>query len=157
PEVWQDRDHSSTLPGALHVAVALAIVAICGSSIATAGPPPPSDVQIITRHLEAAAQSNPLSCAADTVNMSPVAMVGGAGGVGAAARLPRLGPSSQLWVQCALPYSKGKPGGDCEGKHDMTWQVYNAGPDLKVKAELIALDKDGKFLRGFQVKQGENV
>jgi hypothetical protein len=79
------------------------------------------------------------------------------GASAAAARFLPAAPSGNLHVQCALPYSNGKPGGDCGGKHVMQWKVINGGSDTKVTAELLALDTSGNLLHSFIVKQGENV
>lgn len=90
---------------------------------------------------EAPTSQSPLSPLMLAASSQGGVLAGGAGG---------------LWVQCSLPYTQGRPGGDCTGKHAMQWQVLN-GPGAKVTAELMALDTNGNLLHGFQVQRGENV
>ncbi|MEO7792905.1 MAG: hypothetical protein ABIX28_25435 [Vicinamibacterales bacterium] len=131
----------------------LSLVASAGAARAqTTGLSP--EARAMAQLLAATASRDPIqSCAADAPAMLPPAMYA-RGGVSAGLA---GGAPNGLWVQCSLPFTNGKPGGDCEGKHSMQWRVLNGGPDLKVTAELIGLDANGQFISGFPVKLGENV
>jgi hypothetical protein len=53
----------------------------------------------------------------------------------------------QLRVQCALPYTVGQPGGDCNGKHLVHIKVLgNTSPALQVTGELLGLSPKGELL-----------
>ncbi|MCB2180483.1 MAG: putative metal-binding motif-containing protein [Desulfobulbaceae bacterium] len=52
---------------------------------------------------------------------------------------------SDLQVSCALPYTHGKPGNDCGGKHTTEYSV-TGGVDPDVHAELLALTIDGELI-----------
>lgn len=100
--------------------------------------------------LLAPARQEPLqSCSAETPTQAMFA-------AGTGAAIAVTGGPGGLWVQCSLPYTNGRPGGDCEGKHTIQWEVHN-GPGAKVTAELMGLDIDGNLIRGFQVRRGESV
>jgi hypothetical protein len=77
-------------------------------------------------------------------------------GSGSFMAMPPPPAAGDLWVQCSLPFSQGKPGGDCEGKHQIRWQVVS-GTATKVTAELFGLDTLGNPLSQFVVLQNENV
>jgi hypothetical protein len=49
---------------------------------------------------------------------------------------------ADLAVTCALPYTQGKPGSDCEGKHTVLYEV-TGGDDPDVYVELLGLNPDG--------------
>ncbi len=64
--------------------------------------------------------------------------------------------SSDLMVQCALPYFNGKPGNDCTGKHII--RVFtNGGPGTVVTTELLALDPEGAIIQSMPANHGEEV
>jgi len=50
---------------------------------------------------------------------------------------------SDLGVTCSLPYTTGKPGADCNGKHLV---IFDGGLAEHVQADLLALDVDGTVL-----------
>lgn len=51
---------------------------------------------------------------------------------------------ADLGVTCSLPYTRARPGGDCTGKHIITFEADAEGVTLK--ADLLALDVDGTLL-----------
>ncbi len=51
---------------------------------------------------------------------------------------------ADLGVTCSLPYTNGKPGKDCTGKHYVTFGADSAGVTLK--ADFLALGTDGTLL-----------
>jgi hypothetical protein len=99
------------------------------------------------------------SCAADPQTMSPASMMYTPGGaIGGFDITPQsVGGPGGLWVQCSLKFTNGASGGDCEGKHTIDWTVIGADANVKVTAELLALDTNGNLLKSFVVKQGESV
>ena len=58
---------------------------------------------------------------------------------------------------CALPYEKGKPGADCNGKHTIVYSTYGTSPSAKVTAELLALDEDGTVIGKLNVLNGDTA
>jgi len=50
---------------------------------------------------------------------------------------------ADLGVTCSLPYTRARPGGDCTGKHTLT---FGANGGVALKADLLALDIDGTLL-----------
>jgi hypothetical protein len=154
----QPSAHSLIRRAMARTAAAAAIV-LSFVGTASAGPAELSpEIRAMAQRL---AQRDPIqSCAADSSTMLPAPAMfapGGAvgGGVGDSGPLTVGGPGG-LWVQCSLPYTNGKSGGDCEGKHIIDWNVIN-GTGAKVTAELLALDASGNVLKAFQVKKGETV
>jgi hypothetical protein len=51
---------------------------------------------------------------------------------------------ADLGVTCSLPYTNARPGGDCTGKHTLTFGADSETTDLK--ADLLALDVDGTLI-----------
>src|SRR5262245_31608220 len=142
--------------GGWMVLTAMMVLSIAGT--AAAGPADLSpEMRAMVQRL---AQRDPIqSCAADTPTMlpSPMFAAPGGGAIGGGADPNVVGGPTGLWVQCSLPFSNGKPGGDCEGKHNINWTVINGDAQAKVTAELLALDTQGNVLKSFLVKKGENV
>ena len=63
---------------------------------------------------------------------------------------------ADLGVTCSLPYTHAKPGGDCTGKHTVTFGAEAEGVTLK--ADLLALDVDGTLLDVIEfVEDGEEA
>jgi hypothetical protein len=50
---------------------------------------------------------------------------------------------ADLGVTCSLPYTNGRPGSDCNGKHEIQ---IDAGQAQTIKADLLALDPAGNLL-----------
>jgi hypothetical protein len=65
--------------------------------------------------------------------------------------------AAALGVVCALPYTHGAAGKDCNGKHDIVYSAVNAGPDAVVTAELLALDVNGNVLATLPVHEGDEA
>ncbi len=63
--------------------------------------------------------------------------------------------SVDLAVWCSLPYTVGKPGVDCTGKHKILFSYSGAGAEAEVTAELLALDVDGNVLASLPVHSGD--
>lgn len=63
--------------------------------------------------------------------------------------------SANLAVSCSLPYTHGKPGNDCTGKHQILFSYSGAAEDAEVTAELLALDVNGEVLASLPVKNGD--
>jgi hypothetical protein len=62
-----------------------------------------------------------------------------------------------LGAVCALPFTTGRPGGDCTGRHTIQAGAVNASPSAKVKAELMGLRADGTLIQSFVVKNGDTA
>ena len=142
------RSRTARITAALAVAVAMLLTSV-GTALAETTEVPP-DVRAMAQMLALTQREPNQSCAVDTqTTLPPTTMYATTGAM--------LGGPGGLWVQCSLPFSNGKPGGDCEGKHNINWVVHNA-PGAKVTAQLMALDANGNLLNAFEgVKQGENV
>jgi Putative metal-binding motif len=65
--------------------------------------------------------------------------------------------SAGLTVTCALPIQRGMPGNDCTAWHTIQYAVSGGGPDTKVTAELLALDRDGNLLQSIPVSNGDSA
>lgn len=63
--------------------------------------------------------------------------------------------SVDLAVWCSLPYTLGKPGVDCTGKHKILFSYSGAGAEAEVTAELLALDVDGNVIASLPVHSGD--
>ncbi|TGD76081.1 hypothetical protein E4634_00585 [Mangrovimicrobium sediminis] len=63
-----------------------------------------------------------------------------------------LPASGALSLSCSLPYTHGKPGKDCTGKHTIEIQVAGGSPQTEVQAELLALDPNGVILGALPVE-----
>jgi hypothetical protein len=63
--------------------------------------------------------------------------------------------SADLAVRCALPYTHGKPGWDCTGKHIIQYEFDDPSGTAMVRAELLALDTDGTVLGVLPVRDGD--
>jgi hypothetical protein len=63
--------------------------------------------------------------------------------------------SVDLAVWCSLPYTVGKPGVDCTGKHKVLFGYSGAGTEAEVTAELLALDVNGNVLASLPVHSGD--
>jgi len=143
-------------PRAIARAAVALVIAIAGAQPAAAAPAsstvPTPDVQAIVRQLASAAASEPLaSCSADSSPASPFAAFAPGG-----AFAPPPPPGSSLHVTCALPYTTGKPGADCNGKHLIQFQ-HNGTQGAKVTAELMGLDTSGNLIKSFLVKNGDTA
>lgn len=145
------------------VAAAVLMASMVGVPAATAAPGAdsapgvaPSDLQMIARQLAARADIEPgESCGPDS---SQLAMFDGSGGFAAARQFP--GPAvhaGSLQVMCALPFTTGRPGGDCTGKHNLQWQIFGDGQYDKVTAELMGLDASGTLLQSYIIAPGSTA
>lgn len=65
--------------------------------------------------------------------------------------------SADLAVWCSLPYSHGKPGVDCTGKHTIVFGYSGASGETEVTAELLALDVNGNVLASLPVQNGDSA
>ncbi len=65
--------------------------------------------------------------------------------------------SALLAATCALPYTNGKPGKDCTGKHTIQFNVNDPGGNATVTAELLALGVDGSILGTLPVENGDEA
>jgi len=65
--------------------------------------------------------------------------------------------SAALSASCALPYTNGANGNDCNGKHKIMFTTSGAGPDAVVTAELLALDLNGDVLKILPVENGDTA
>jgi hypothetical protein len=81
-------------------------------------------------------------------------MFGGGGAIAAGGGQAALSPSG-LAVMCALPYTHGANGADCNGKHTIQYQVVGASGAAKVTAELMGLGTNGQLIKSFLVKNGD--
>ena len=52
-----------------------------------------------------------------------------------------------LGLSCALPYTNGKPGKDCNGKHFVRINVTGGSPSTVLSAEALALNTDGTIIK----------
>jgi len=64
---------------------------------------------------------------------------------------------AQIAVACALPYSHGQTGSDCNGRHTIVFSTTGTTPGAKVVAELLALDANGDLIQALPVKSGDAV
>src|SRR5262245_33603288 len=135
-------------------AAAAMVMSIAGS--VSAGP---ADVSPQVRAMaQRLAQREPIqSCAADAPTMLPPAAMFAAGSPGVVSNPSLVGGPTGLWVQCSLAYTNGANGGDCGGKHQVDWTIFNGGAGQKVTAELLALDQNGNVLSSFLVNKGDQV
>jgi hypothetical protein len=63
-----------------------------------------------------------------------------------------------LAVTCALPYTVGKPGSDCTGKHTVQYAVTGGSAQRVVQAEFLALSPEGDILQALpNIKVGETA
>jgi hypothetical protein len=60
-------------------------------------------------------------------------------------------------VACALPFDKGQPGSDCNGKHTIVFSTTGTTSGAKVVSELLALDVNGNLIGALPVKNGDPV
>ena len=65
--------------------------------------------------------------------------------------------AASLRAACALPYTHGARGKDCNGKHEIDFSAVNAGPGAVVTAELLAVDTQGNVLATLPVQDGEEA
>lgn len=63
--------------------------------------------------------------------------------------------SANLEAWCTIPYTHGRPGVDCTGKHEIHFGAFNAGFGATISAELLALDVDGTQLAAIPVVDGD--
>ena len=142
------------------IAAIILVIASFGASVASAAPaaePSSADMSAVAmQQLLAETASGAGSCGAPVMS-SPFGVFDGrgAGALNYLAAPPP--PAGDLWVQCSLAFSNGKPGGDCEGKHIINWNVIGAEPGTTVTAELFALRTDGSPLARFVVNKNQNV
>lgn len=64
--------------------------------------------------------------------------------------------AANLKVGCSLPYTNGRPGNDCTGKHTILWS-HNGSANTVITAEIMALDQEGNVLRSELVKKGDEA
>src|SRR5262245_43729640 len=98
------RSRTCGVIAAMTAAVAM-MLATAGTALAETSELPP-DVRAMAQMLAMTQHEPNQSCAVDTPAMSPPTMY--------ATSTAALGGPGGLWVQCSLPFSNGKPGGDCE-------------------------------------------
>jgi hypothetical protein len=66
------------------------------------------------------------------------------------------GPTAAgLQVSCKIPYTNGKPGGDCTGRHKLSFSSND--PNATVTADLLALDAQGNVLNSASIKNGADL
>ncbi len=65
--------------------------------------------------------------------------------------------AASLAVSCALPYTHGRRGRDCNGKHRIEYAVSGDGGQAVVTAELLALDANGQILGALPVENGDQA
>jgi len=66
-------------------------------------------------------------------------------------------PATTIGVVCSLPYTNGKPGSDCTGKHTITFSTVGTSSNAQVTSELLALDASGNQLAALKVKNGDTA
>lgn len=64
--------------------------------------------------------------------------------------------TSNLFVECRLPYTTGKPGSDCTGKHFVRIS-HNGGAGSVLTAEVMALNPDGSIIATAPTAHGNEV
>jgi hypothetical protein len=153
---------------AMAAAVALTLVA-GGAGLAAAEIPSSSttsasaarSARSIAEQLAASAAGEPVgACDAESDgsgDASPYLMSVAGGSFDSLPPLPMDGSSPAIAVMCALPYTNGKPGGDCTGKHYIRYQTYGTTPAAVVTAELMGLDSSGNLIQSFLVQNGDTA
>jgi hypothetical protein len=160
PGLCQVETRTSTFMARAVVGFAVAaVLTVNGVQIAAAaGPSPatmPADAQSIARRLATVASAEPIaSC--DNAPASSGSLFAMFNALGAAPD-PSILSTPALQVMCSLPYTNGKPGGDCTGKHTLTWKVLGATASAKISSELVGLDANGTLLNSFIVKNGDTA
>ncbi len=67
------------------------------------------------------------------------------------------GVQADLTLQCALPYTHGKPGKDCGGKHRVEFSLSGDNGGAVVQAQMLALDADGNILGTLPVENNDEA
>jgi hypothetical protein len=158
PGLCQVETRTSSVMTRAAVCIALAAVLNLNGvqDAVAAGPSPisgPATAQSIAKQLAAVSSTEPIaSC--DNAPASSGSLFAMFNALGAAPD-PSILSTPALQVMCSLPYTNGKPGGDCTGKHILTWKVLGASASAKISSELMGLDTNGTLLNSFTVKNGE--
>src|SRR5688572_9360959 len=100
--------------------------------------------------------SAPASCAAPSLSMLEGALARAVASSPAATGATAA-PAPGLGVTCAIPFSKGKPGSDCTGTHDLIFTTTGTSANAKITAELLGLALDGSIIQALPVKSGESA
>ncbi|MDH5485014.1 MAG: hypothetical protein OEY43_07250, partial [Gammaproteobacteria bacterium] len=68
-----------------------------------------------------------------------------------------MSDNGSLVAMCSLPYTRGKPGNDCNGTHEVQYSVTGADENTRINVELMSLDTQGELIDIRNVDAGDEV
>lgn len=139
--------------------LALLLAAITVSS------PAATSVPVAARAAANAAASLPLTPASemdgaacnDPVSSDLMAALAAATAASPAAAAAAAPEGDTNGVMCALPYDRGRPGGDCTGTHQIVISTTGTTSGAEITAELVGLDASGNLIKALAVETGDTA